>query len=111
MPRRHDDVSPLAFLRRVRDALLRIAALMALVASHWALDKLMEWASPTQYGPGKFLLGMISQAVFYLVYVYLMYDVLKIFIPWFDVDSYTKSAKKRPQDVKDKVSTTEPSEF
>jgi hypothetical protein len=87
---------PPRFLDRVLDALLRLGAAFALgYAHHW-----LTWGLHSEIPEnmeGLFVYVDDLSAVFYLViYFYLLFDVLKLFVPQLNPQPYPKSQKKKP---------------
>jgi formate hydrogenlyase subunit 4 len=81
MARLHDEESPLPFILKVGNALLRIAALIVLFVAHWLLEKVMTFLFPAPYPPARILLEAISYIVFAFLYVYLLWDMVVVFVP------------------------------
>ena len=83
------DESPRAFLSRVLDALLRIGALLVVGFAHWVLEQGLKLIIPVNLGHAALMLMEdISFGFFALIYVYLLWDMLKIFIPWLQPKRY-----------------------
>jgi hypothetical protein len=74
--------SPRAFLHRVGAAFLRLIALGMLGGAHWLLERLtailVRWSREPFAGV---LLNDISFVIFLLIYLYLLWDIVRIFIP------------------------------
>jgi hypothetical protein len=84
---RHED-SPKDFLLRFWDAMLRIIGLFILILAHKYLTKSITANLPENMPWAKPWLEDISFVGFVLIYVYLLWDMLKIFIPWLQSDIY-----------------------
>jgi len=76
------DESNGAFVRRGLSALLRLVFLALFGAAHWALTRGVRFVVPSNITPAYLWLEDISFAFFALIYVYLMWDFAKVFIPW-----------------------------
>ncbi len=79
------DESPRAFVSRVGDALLRTLALVIFGVVHWLLEKGIRFVVPSNLDRASILLEDVSFVFFALIYVYLLWDMLKVFIPWINV--------------------------
>ena len=86
---------PLVFIKQVGNALLRVAALIVLIGAHWALGFVFSHLNHISYKPASVLLEASSYIVFALIYVYLAWDVAKIFIPWLRPKPYPGTEKER----------------
>jgi hypothetical protein len=82
MPEEYAEEKPSVFLAKVRDALLRAGALIVLDAAHWCIEKSLDYFNHFSYRPARTLLDAAGYGAFALVYVYLLWDMLKIFVPW-----------------------------
>ena len=74
--------SPKAFIQRCWDAMLRIVAIAIFGFLHWLMEMGIPYLLPENVKPMRLWLEDISFAVFSLVYVYLLWEILKLFIPW-----------------------------
>jgi len=81
MPTTEDEEQPLAFVKRVGDALLRIAAMVCFGIVHWAINKLIVFIVPYNMERADIWLEDISFIFFGIIYVYLLWDLLTVFIP------------------------------
>jgi len=57
MPEEYAEEQPRVFLAKVRDALLRVGALIVLDAAHWCVQKSFGDFNHFNYGPAIVLLG------------------------------------------------------
>jgi hypothetical protein len=78
-PGRED--SPKEFSVRVGNGLLRVAALLIMGGAHYLLEKSLIYIIPENMPWAKAWLQDISFVFFALIYVYLLWDMLKVFIP------------------------------
>lgn len=76
----HED-TPKEFLARIGSALLRVGALVVMGVIHYFLEKAMIYIIPENMPWAKHWLEDISFVIFLLIYVYLLWDMLKIFVP------------------------------
>jgi hypothetical protein len=83
-----DFESPRRFIERVGDALLRSVALFVMGAVHWALEWCLRFIIPENMPPAKLWLEDISLVFFAAIYVYLLWDMFKVFVPWFQPKIY-----------------------
>jgi hypothetical protein len=83
--RRRDSVR---FLKKVGDALLRIAALGVMGVAHYALEKWLIYVIPENIQGAKPWLQDISFAAFILIYAFLLWDMVKIFVPRLQAKPY-----------------------
>ena len=73
--------SPKAFLVKAGNAALRVIVLIAMGAIHILLEKGMMYLIPDNMPWARLWLQDIAFAFFVLIYVYLLWDVLKVFVP------------------------------
>ena len=76
------------FLRKLWNALLRMAGLAVLIEGHRLLAYLLEVGTPVSLHKGSLFLQAVSYVVFALIYCYLLWDILTIFIPQFIPNPY-----------------------
>jgi hypothetical protein len=95
MPGTENDESPRAFLSRVGNALLRIIALAVVGAAHWALEKGLTYVIPENFKSEATLIEDVSFLFFLLIYLYLLWDMLKVFIPWLQSKPYPGTPTRR----------------
>jgi hypothetical protein len=77
-----DLVPPKEFALRCWDAILRIIAIAIFGSLHWLLDKGLTYLLPENFRPAKVWIEDLAFVVFSLVDVYLLWEILKLFIPW-----------------------------
>lgn len=71
-----------AFLAKVGNGLLRIVALGVFLLAHLGLWKLVGYVFPGPMSAARLWIEALSFCVFAFVYVYLLWDLVKIFVPW-----------------------------
>ena len=89
------DESPWAFLFRVWNALLRIFALATIGAAHWGIEQGLSRILPDNFKPAKLLIEDVSFLFFLAIYLYLLWDMLKVFIPWLQAKPYPGTPLRR----------------
>ena len=89
------DESPQAFALRVRDALLRVAALFVMGAAHRALMWGLDYVVPANFDGAKVLLEDVSFVTFSMIFLYLLWDMLKVFVPWLQAKPYPAAPGKK----------------
>jgi hypothetical protein len=80
--------SPREFLLMSLNALLRLAALAAMGLAHFLLEKGSVYLVPENIPSAKLWLQDIAFAFFSLIYVYLLWDMVTVFIPRLRLRSY-----------------------
>jgi hypothetical protein len=94
--------SPIAFLAKVRDAALRAGALIVLDFCHWCIGKSFAFFNHFNYKPASVLLEAISYIVFAFLYVYLLWDMVKIFVPWLRPKTYPGIERRKEENAQAK---------
>jgi hypothetical protein len=81
MPNPDQPESNWQFLKKLWSALLRLIALGIFGGVHWLLEKGLVAIIPLPWTPAKQWIEAVSFVVFVAIYVYLLFDALKVFIP------------------------------
>ena len=85
------DESPRAFFRRVWDALLRVGALVLFGFIHYWMEKAIPLLVPRAWNGVSEYVEEISFLFFLAIYLYLLWDMLKVFVPWLQAKPYPES--------------------
>jgi hypothetical protein len=80
--------SPRAFLLRAGNALLRLVVVAILGIAHWLLEEGILYVLPGNLNPCRLWVQDVFFCVFMLVYVYLLWDMVKVFIPRLQAEIY-----------------------
>lgn len=81
---RHED-TPKELLVKAMNAMLRIGVMLVFGTIHFFLLRAMRHLIPQNMPSGRLLLEDISFVFFFLVYVYLLWDMVCVFIPAFQI--------------------------
>ena len=92
--------SPVAFLTKVRDAAIRAAALIVLDFCHWCIERSFAFFNHFSYKPASVVLEGISYIVFAFLYVYLLWDMVKVFVPWLRPKTYPGIERRKATNAK-----------
>lgn len=76
------------FLRRVRSALLRLAALGVFLGTHYVINMALARVAPRSLTGTLQLAEAVIFVVFLLIYAFLAWDVLAVFIPQLRLAKY-----------------------
>lgn len=80
--------SPQEFLRKFGNALLRLAVLAVMGLVHFSLGKGLTYLAPENVPSARLWLQDIAFVFFALIYVYLLWDMVKVFIPYLQSKKY-----------------------
>jgi hypothetical protein len=89
MPSNPERVSLEEFGWKFLNAMARIGALAVVGTVHYFLEKSLDYVVPDVLLPaGKTWLQIVSYVVFSLIYVYLLWETLKVFVPALQAKKY-----------------------
>jgi len=74
--------SPRQFLAIVANALVRVVALIILGLSHWGLGWLLRFLASYPVSAANEILTSISDIAFTMIYIYILWDMVCMFVPW-----------------------------
>jgi len=80
--------SPKAFLARLGNAALRVAAMVLFICLHALIARALPLIVPENFKPALIWMQDVAFPFFALVYVYLLWDMVKVFVPKLNPKKY-----------------------